>query len=171
MQSEYFAGSMPLADKASCSIHREVHQASSMTQNMSSTSMEHSAPGHEQLVLNRGRIGYYRVEYGNAGYAWMRRQFHSQSAQLPGIDLPFRRGRLRQSGRAATIEVLDLLQSVSAETDVSVWDIATSFLLDLESLLWEQADEEQQTLRDLAASIIGETYREVGVVTRVNETA
>jgi len=76
-----------------------------------------------------------------------------------------------RSGRAATIEVLDLLQSVSAETDVSVWDIATSFLLDLESLLWEQADEEQQTLRDLAASIIGETYREVGVVTRVNETA
>ena len=128
----------------------------------------------EQLVPNRGRLGYYRVMYDQKGYLWMREQFITRSSRLSGTD---RAGFLYDMTAFAkaqlyyTVAVLDVLQYVPGESDVSVWGAATTFLLELASLLWEQGKEVQRDLMELARSVIEETYAIVGLVSREDESA
>jgi len=141
---------------------------------MTGHTMVISAPHVIQLVLNRGRLGYYRVQYDKAGYKWMRADFISKSPHLPGIDraaFVYDLSAFARSGRTRTVEVLELVRYVVNDTDSEVWEAALTFLRDLESLLWEQSQDEQNALKRFSASIVGDTYMTLGLYAGKNETA
>ena len=128
----------------------------------------------EQLVFNRGRLGYFRVQYNDEANSWMRQHFISRSSQLTGVDRAAYLNDVAafaQPGRTKTVEVLDLLQYLSGETDVGVWSGAMRFLLNLESLFWEQSEKDKDALRGFARSVLADTYAEIGLFAGANETA
>ncbi|ORY35316.1 peptidase family M1-domain-containing protein [Naematelia encephala] len=141
---------------------------------MNQTSIELTLANTEQLVLNRGRRGYYRVQYDQIGFAWMREHFISRSSELSGVDRAaflYDLTSFARSGRVPTVDVLDLQQYLTGETDVSVWNAAATFLLDLRSLFWEQPDAEQRALDQYVAGVVAETYADIGFAAQHNETA
>ncbi len=145
-----------------------------MTPIMNETSLELTISGADQLVPNRGRLGFYRVQYDDAGSAWMRKQFTKKSSSLPGID----RGvflsdmvAFASAARAPTVEVMELINHLQGETDVTVWDSAAGFMTKIRSMFWEAPAVEQLALKDWIASVITETYEKNGYRTRDDDSA
>ncbi len=136
--------------------------------------MELTISGSEQLVLNRDRLGFYRVMYDKPGYTWMRQQFLNRSSHLSGVD---RAGFLADmvafasSGRMETTEVMDMLNHLSGETDSLVWEVAAGFMTQLRSLLWEEDEVIQRSLANWMGDIIADTVDSIGFETRKGDTA
>lgn len=123
----------------------------------------------DQVLLNRGRTGFYRTAYDNQLQTELGQAVKAGQLQpLDRLGLLSDAFEAAKAGYGSTVATLKLLENYTAETDTFVWDVITGILGSIRTAMRD--DDLREAMKPLGRRLAAQQLARLGWDPKTNET-